>query len=269
MVTAPADGEGMGTPTEAADSGDGWSAPEVVVVDSSAPATEELVQWLRSSGRHRVLTLDDPDEAVALARTTAADPPRAVVFDLSFPGRRRNGLDIIVAFARWCPESALVAHSGGSPIDRELLDLAWSALQPFSVIAKTTPLSPSLRRQLDHILETGEPTMEPGWRADLEGRTSARTIMADFERLVPDSEHAKLWAALIKGGSPLSYGQLGDRSGLPMEAAQRCHRCLLDPLARLGFDGTGLPALFDLAQLLRPLLERPIERRLGRHEIGV
>lgn len=135
-----------------------------MVVDPSAATGDEVAHHLIATGQYQVTCLTDPLMAAAHARASAADPPLIAVVHLRFPEHPDGGLDVLRAFARWCPESALVVRPD-CPCDRPRLAAARAAHQALSVIPADV-LWPELLTALDAVARTGLPRVDARWRTD-------------------------------------------------------------------------------------------------------
>ncbi len=133
-----------------------------MVADPSVITGDDLARRVTATGRYEVTWFDDPAVAPAVAREAVADPPLAVVTHLRFPDRAGDGLDVLRAFARWCPESALVVRPGDN-CDLPLVRRAWRAHQPLSVLAADAPWA-DVVELLDGLGRTGRARVDPAWR---------------------------------------------------------------------------------------------------------
>jgi CheY-like chemotaxis protein len=150
----------------------GKGRSRLVIVDSSITEGGALSHQLTATGHYTVVFFDDPSQAIDHARRSATDPPQAVLLDLLYPGSAGDdGLAMLRAFARWCPESALLIHAPQGDHFPDLLGQAWDAHQPLSVVAKSVPFD-VLLGALDEVVRTGAPQVDPWWRAALAARRS-------------------------------------------------------------------------------------------------
>lgn len=216
---------------------------------------EALAAWLGDRSGRRTQFLGDPEAAVAWAGQPMPEPPRVVLFELSYPGHRRNGLDILLAFAHRCPETALVCYTAATGTDRFLLGLAWSTLQPLSVMAKSAPAE-TLCRFLTRVTTTGQPIVEPTWRPQLVAARAVWTARGGLDRLVGSPHRVAVWAGLLDCPAPPAVDELAHRCRLSVPALRACCSELEAHLAVLGGPRpTTLGQLWALARQIRPLLD--------------
>ena len=96
--------------------------------------------------------------ALSLMRLVADPPGRIVGGSI-----RLDGVDLADAYARWCPETALVLRGGepGPACDR--LAANWRRLQPLSLLLLSRPMSEQVAI-LDELVRVGFPYRDPAWR---------------------------------------------------------------------------------------------------------
>lgn len=159
MTTARDDLAGSSEP-----SGPGGLLLEHLVVVEAVPVRGDgVAAALTTTGRYHVTVHRQPALALGWARESVADPPRLAVVDLSFPGSALDGVDVAEAFARWCPETALVLRGGEPGAACERLAANWRGLQPLSLLSRARAV-PDQVDLLHEIVRTGLPYRDPGWR---------------------------------------------------------------------------------------------------------
>ncbi|MEZ5412308.1 MAG: hypothetical protein R2761_30020 [Acidimicrobiales bacterium] len=135
----------------------------LVVVEAVPVRGDGVAAALAATGRYHVTIHHRPVEAMASARWAAADPPRLAVIDLWYPETAVDGVDVAEAFARWCPETALVLRGGEPGPSCDRLAANWRRLQPLSLLLKSRPLSEQVAI-LDELVRIGLPYRDPAWR---------------------------------------------------------------------------------------------------------
>jgi len=135
----------------------------LVVVEAAPVRGDGVAAALAATRRYDVTIHRRPADALAGARLAVADPPHLAVIDLCFPGSALDGVDVAEAFARWCPETALVLRGGepGPACDR--LSANWRRLQPLSLLLATRAI-PHQVAILDDLVRVGLPYRDPAWR---------------------------------------------------------------------------------------------------------
>ena len=126
---------------------------ELLLVDPAVPLLELLGQHLDQLGASTD-GLSKPSEAISWARERACNPPDMVLVDLEFPLSRLNGLDVMIAFKKWCPESRLIIYTAAGDHERQLFQVAWESICPASAVSKRSPVS-KLIETVDNITRTG------------------------------------------------------------------------------------------------------------------
>ncbi len=139
------------------------SIERLVVVEAVPVRGDGLASALTATGRYEVTVHHRPADALAGARLAVADPPRLAVIDLRYPDSDLDGVDLAGAYARWCPETALVLRGGepGPTCDR--LAASWRELQPLSLLLLSRPVSEQVAI-LDELIVVGLPYRDPAWR---------------------------------------------------------------------------------------------------------
>lgn len=139
------------------------SVERLVVVEAVPVRGDGVAAALTATGRYDVTLHHRPAAALAGARRSVADPPHLAVIDLWFPACAIDGVDMAEAFARWCPETAVVLRGGepGPACDR--LSANWRALQPVSLLLVSRPV-PEQIAILDDLVRVGLPYRDPAWR---------------------------------------------------------------------------------------------------------
>ena len=136
-----------------------------MVVEAVPVRGDGVAAALTATGRYDVTVHRDPADALAAARLSVADPPRLAVIDLHHPGYALDGVDLVEAFARWCPETAIVLRGGdpGPACDR--LAASWGRLQPLSLVLASRPAAEQVAI-VEEILRAGgvPPYRDPAWR---------------------------------------------------------------------------------------------------------
>lgn len=135
----------------------------LVVVEAVPVRGDGVVSALTATGRYELTVHHRPADALAAARLAAADPPRLAVIDLRYHDSVLDGVDLTEAYARWCPETALVLRGGepGPACDR--LAANWWRLQPLSLLLLSRPVSEQVAI-LDELVRVGIPYRDPAWR---------------------------------------------------------------------------------------------------------
>lgn len=146
------------------------SIERLVVVEAVPVRGDGVASALTATGRYEVTVHHRPADALAGARLTAADPPRLAVIDLRYPDSALDGVDLVEAYARWCPETAPVLRGGepGPACDR--LAANWRRLQPLSLLLLSRPASEQVAI-LDELVRVGLPYRDPAWRLPRSSRS--------------------------------------------------------------------------------------------------
>lgn len=199
--------------------------------------------------------------AVTPASVSGANYDLAVV-DLSFPGERETGLDVLLAVHHASPDTALVVLTQGDDWVADLLRVAWEALPLASALSKSSPLDHQLSC-LAQVVRDGAAPPDPVLRPWLPIERSPWRAADAFSRLVAHLGHAKLWRALIDAPHEPTYQQLAVRTGLRLNTLKNYRAQLRGELALHGLDDPTLRGIHAFAQRCRPLLEPHIAARLG------
>lgn len=139
------------------------SIERLVVVEAVPVRGDGVAAALTATGRYHVVVHHQPADAVAGARSLATDPPRLAVIDLRYPDGTADGVDVAEAFARWCPETALVLRGGEPGPACDHLAASWQRLQPISLLSVHRPAAEAVAI-LDEMIRVGLPYRDPAWR---------------------------------------------------------------------------------------------------------
>jgi len=234
---------------------------DLVMVDHSVPLVELLGQHLNRLG----LTAhgySDPHEAVDQARARASAPPDIVLVDVEFPGASVNGLDVMMAFKRWCPESRLIVYTAGGSHEEQLLRVAWESIGPASAVCKSSPLG-TLMDIIKSVSRLGRAEMDPSLRALLPLQRSPWRTADGYRRLVPHLGHAKLWKTLLDHQTSPSYKVIADESKLSVNTIRNYRDDLLAELRLHGLENPSMRQIHQFAHSVRPLLAPVLDERFS------
>ncbi len=136
-----------------------------MVVEAVPVRGDGVAAALTATGRYLVTVHRSPADARAGARLSVGDPPDLALIDLSFPDSLLDGIDVADAFARWCPETALVLRGGDPGPSCDRLAASWRRLQPLSLLLVHRPPSEQVAI-VDELLRGGAalPYRDPAWR---------------------------------------------------------------------------------------------------------
>ena len=233
---------------------------KIVLIDREQVLVELLGNQLSCRG-YSVTTLTDASAADLTAREMVHEPPAVIVVDLEFPDSRQNGLDALVAFDRWCPESPVLLFTNGDHRSAHLIAAAWEAIGPVGAISKGSP-SERLLDAIESVLATGSATIDPSLRQFVPVRRSSRRTAASYSRLVPHGGHAKMWRALLELESPPSYREVAEHAGLAVSTVRTYRDDLKLELEVHGVGSPSLVEMYQFAQAVRPLLRPVVDSRL-------
>jgi DNA-binding NarL/FixJ family response regulator len=235
---------------------------ELVIVDHVTTTLDLLTEKLGGNPDWSVLPISDPRDAMACAESRSSAPPDAVVVDFLDPRHKCNGLDIMLAFSRWCPESAIVVYTEGSPSAISLLAIAWEAIRPASAVSKLSPVA-ILHETIDCVLQHGSAEVDPVLRSLLPRERSPWRTVDGYRRLVPHAGHAKVWLALIESDGPPTYKQIAESASLSVNTVRSYREGLVAELRLHGLPSPTIRQLHEFAQLIRPLLSPVLVEHLG------
>ncbi len=236
-------------------------ASEIVLIDRVRVLLDLLGDRLAGRG-YSVTRLTDPGEADAAARAMATEPPAAVVVDLELSEEKTNGLDAMIAFDRWCPESPMLLFTQGDHRSENLVAVAWEAIQPAGAVSKSSSAE-NLLDAIDAVVATGTATVDPALRHLLPPRRSPRRPATSYARLVPHGGHAKIWRVLFELDRPPSYRVLAEHAGLAVNTVRAYRDDLRMELALHGLGNPTLAEMHEFARTVRPLLSPAVEERLA------
>lgn len=238
------------------------TTPQVLLVDDATSLTELFADVLTTRKGWEVTVLGRAD-AVTAALVEAQTFHLAVV-DLSFPGERATGLDVLLTVHHHSPATRLAVLTQGDDWVADLLRVAWEALPLATALSKTSPLDQQLA-QLNQVLELGAAPPDPVLRPWLPAERSPWRSADGFGRLVPHLGHAKLWRALIDSSDEPSYQSLSIGTGLRMNTLKNYRAQLRGELALHGLNDPTMREMHAFAHRCRPLLEPHIAARFGEH----
>ena len=159
MTTARGDLTGISEPSGS----EGLLLEHLVVVEAVPVPGDGVAAALTATGRYQLTVHCEPAVALGWAREAVADPPRLAIVDLWFPDSALDGVDLAEAFARWCPETALVLRGGEPGAACQRLAANWRRLQPLSLLLRARAL-PEQVDIVDEIVRAGLPYRDPAWR---------------------------------------------------------------------------------------------------------
>ena len=233
---------------------------QIVLIDRARALVELLGEELTARG-YSVTRLTDPSDADAAAHEMADEPPAAIVVDLELPDAQPNGLDAMIAFDRWCPESPMLLVTHGDRRSERLIAVAWDAIGAAGAISKASS-SRKLLEAIESVVATGTAKVDPALRHVVPARRSHRLTAASYRRLVPHGGHAKMWKALLDSDRPPSYREVAERTGLAISTVRSYRDDLRLELALHGLGSPSLVEMHEFARTVRPLLRPAIENRL-------
>jgi CheY-like chemotaxis protein len=184
------------------------------------------------------------------------------IVDLSFPGERRNGLDVLLTLHHQSPSTRLVVLTQGDDWVADLLRDTWEALPLACALSKTSTLEVQIER-LDEVARHGHAPSDPVLRPWLPSTRSPWRTADHYGRLVTHVGHAKLWRALIDDDGEVSYRRLSGATGLKLNTIKNYRSQLLGELALHGLDDPSMREMRAFARRCRPLLEPHIAARFG------
>lgn len=232
--------------------------PAIIIVDRSMALVELLSRRLAEHG-HTSTGCRSPREAIEYARTRADRPPAALLVGLSYPSDGRSGIDIALAFAKWCPETAIVLYVDDRADERALFRIAWEAVHPASAVSRTSPVA-TLVETLEAVLEHGRADHDPLLGDTPSDRSSWRTATS-YRQLVRHAGHAKLWRALLAHERPPRYKAIALATGLSVNTIRNYRDDLKSELRRHGVTDPTMREMHRFAHLARPLLEPILHQR--------
>lgn len=233
---------------------------DLVIADHSVPLVELLGDHLDRLG---VCTegLSDPQRAIALARSRSHNPPDMVLVDLVFPQAVLNGLDIMMAFKKWCPESRLIVYTAARSQEALLFRVAWESISPASAVSKLSPVS-TLIGTMSRVTELGRAEVDPLLQALLPHQRSPWRTADGYRRLAPHAGHAKLWKTLLDHRTPPPYKVIADESNLSVNTIRNYRDDLLAELRLHGLDNPTMQEMHEFVHSIRPLLAPILDERL-------
>ncbi len=240
---------------------------DLVIADRSAALVELLGKHLAGLG-FVVDATSDPAEAIAFARNRSQNPPDMVLVDLLFPQETSNGLDVLMAFKKWCPESTLVIYTSATHHEAPLLRAAWESIGAMSVLSKLAPVS-TLVETVDRILESGLAEVDPQLQALLPAKRSPWRTVDSYRRLVPHAGHAKLWRSLLEHCTAPSYRLIAEGSNLSVNTIRNYRHDLLAELRLHGLDNPTMQEMHEFAHTVRPLLSPVLIDHLADESVAV
>lgn len=239
----------------------GVGAGNLTVIDPSAALVELLTARFEADG-HQVTGCTDPAEAVRRAEVSSTTPPDLIVVEASFPRSELNGLDVMLSFGRWCPETAMLIYTNGAGDSAKVLTVAWESVRPAAAVSKLSPLS-LLVETVDAILRTGRAPSDPSLSPLLPSDRSPWRTADGYSRLVPHAGHAKLWRALLSSTRPPSYKEIAAASRLSTNTIRNYRDDLLGELRLHGLDNPTMRQIHEFAHSIRPLIQPVLDERLA------
>ncbi len=234
---------------------------DLVIADHSVPLVELLGQHLDQLGVSTV-GLSDPLEAIALAHSRSQTPPDIVLVDMLYPQLVLNGLDIMMAFKKWCPESSLVVYTAARSQEAQLFRVAWEAFGPASAVSKLSPVS-TLIETMNRVNESGRAEVDPLLQTLLPHQRSPWRTADGYRRLVPHAGHAKLWKTLLDHRTPPAYKVIACEAKLSVNTIRNYRDDLLPELRLHGLDNPTMQEMHEFVHSVRPLLSPVLDERLS------
>jgi CheY-like chemotaxis protein len=109
----------------------------VVLVDYCLTLVELLAGRLERDG-HRAVAVGDPEQAVEHAKAHTFSPPGLALIGVRYPDKATTGLDVAMAFRRWCPETSVVLFADERTDDQRFLAEIWDVVQPAGAVSKSS-----------------------------------------------------------------------------------------------------------------------------------
>lgn len=233
----------------------------MVMVDRSAVLVELLTTRLDEHG-HATIGYSEPEAAIDYARSSTGKPPQAILASLAFPSSQHNGLDVILAFTKFCPETAIILYVDQSVDELALLQVAWDAVHPASAVSRRSEVS-TLIETIQTVLTYGRAEPDPRLQHLIPLQRSTWRTQSGYAQLVPHAGHAKLWGALLELEQPPSYRSVAETTGLSINTLKNYRDDLRGELKRHGLSNPTLQEMHRFAHLVRPLLDPVIRQRIA------